>query len=262
MSTSSPESVQVEHREWRWSVAWQQDEGATVWRLSHPAAAVRYLKVGAADRWPNAGDEAARLRWARPFLPVPQVVTTGGDGATDWLLTEALPGTDATKHPLRDDPAQLVDVLAHALAHFHAAAPVATCPYDFRVPAALAHVRARVERGLVDAAVHLHPEHAHLDVDAAIEMLQRLAPDKEDVVVCHGDYCLPNVLLDGSGRVTGYLDLGELGVADRWWDVAVGAWSVTWNLGPEWEDRFYRAYGVDPDPDRIAFYRLLYDLAS
>jgi kanamycin kinase len=218
--------------------------------------------VGAVDRWPNAADEAARLRWAHAFLPVPEVVTTGSQGATDWLLTEALAGIDATRHTLRADPAQLVDVLARALADFHAAAPVDGCPYDFRVPAALAHVRARVERRLVDPAVHLHEEHAHLDLGAAIDLLDRLAPSDEDLVVCHGDYCLPNLLLDTGGAVTGYLDLGELGVADRWWDVAVGAWSVTWNLGDEWEDRFYRSYGVEPQPDRIAFYRLLYDLAS
>ena len=44
--------------------------------------------------------------------------------------------------------------------------------------------------------------------------------------------------------------------------VAVGAWSVTWNLGPGWEELFYEAYGVEPDEPRIEFYRLLYDLAS
>ncbi len=41
----------------------------------------------------------------------------------------------------------------------------------------------------------------------------------------------------------------------------MGAWSVTWNLGSGWEELFCRGYGVAPDPARIAFYRLLYDLA-
>jgi kanamycin kinase len=63
-------------------------------------------------------------------------------------------------------------------------------------------------------------------------------------------------------RVTGYVDLGELGAADRWWDVAVGAWSVGWNFGEEHEPLFYEGYGIEPDPRRIRFYRLLYDLAS
>ena len=88
------------------------------------------------------------------------------------------------------------------------------------------------------------------------------APDREDLVVCHGDYCFPNVLLDDAGFVTGYIDVGELAVADRWCDLAVAAWSVTWNAGPGWEELFFESYGVEPDPDRIRCYRLLYDLAS
>jgi kanamycin kinase len=63
-------------------------------------------------------------------------------------------------------------------------------------------------------------------------------------------------------RVTGFVDLGELGAADRWWDVAIGAWSVGWNYGEDLEPLFYEAYGVAPDPGRIRFFRLLYDLAS
>jgi kanamycin kinase len=83
----------------------------------------------------------------------------------------------------------------------------------------------------------------------------------EDLVVCHGDYCAPNALLT-EGRVTGYVDLGELGVADRWWDIAIGGWSTVWNFGAQFEPLFYASYGIEPDPERIAFYRLLYDLVS
>jgi kanamycin kinase len=69
-------------------------------------------------------------------------------------------------------------------------------------------------------------------------------------------------VLVADGRVTGFVDLGELGVADRWWDLAVGSWSVTWNFGPGWEQVFLDAYGVEWDPGRVAFFRLLYDLVS
>ena len=66
-----------------------------------------------------------------------------------------------------------------------------------------------------------HEEHAHLTPAEALAELEATAPDDEDLVVCHGDFCPPNVLLQRA-RVTGYVDLGELGAADRWWDVAVG----------------------------------------
>ena len=122
------------------------------------------------------------------------------------------------------------------------------------------HVARRVDSGDHQPG-GFHAEHAHLSPAAALAELEATAPADEDLVVCHGDFCAPNVLLQ-EGRVTGYVDLGELGVADRWWDVAVGAWSVGWNFGKELEPLFYEAYGVTPDVGRIRFYRLLYDLAS
>ena len=88
-----------------------------------------------------------------------------------------------------------------------------------------------------------------------------MRPTSEDLVVCHGDYCFPNILISG-GDAVAYVDLGELGVADRWWDLAVASWSATWNVGPGFEDAFLAAYGIEPDRQRMAYYRLLYDLVS
>ncbi|MBD3162401.1 MAG: phosphotransferase, partial [Candidatus Eisenbacteria bacterium] len=139
--------------------------------------------------------------------------------------------------------------------------PAADCPFDFRLDAALAHVRDRVEVGRVDPARHFHPEHRNLTPEQALAELQERRPSREDIVLCHGDSCLPNFLLDDHG-VTGYVDLGELALADRWWDLAVATWSLDWNLGPGWEERFLAAYGVTADRDRRDYFRLLYDLAS
>jgi kanamycin kinase len=49
-------------------------------------------------------------------------------------------------------------------------------------------------------------------------------------------------------------------VADRWADLAIASWSLGWNFGPGWEAAFYAAYGIAPDPERIAYYRLLWEL--
>lgn len=243
---------------------------STVYRLAAPNGEVRWLKVTATGAYPSAVDEAARTRWAAPHLPVPTVLDAGVEpadaredsagAALAWMLTAPLQGLEATRRKHRVDPDGLVARLAEGLRRFHGA-PADDCPFDFGVDAALAHVRRRHADGRIDADRDFHEEFAHLTVDDAVAELERLRPVEADTVVCHGDYCLPNVLLDG-GRVCGFLDLGELGVADRWWDLAVATWSVTWNLGPGYDDRFFHAYGIDPDPARIHFYRLLYDLVS
>jgi hypothetical protein len=67
-------------------------------------------------------------------------------------------------------------------------------------------------------------------------------------------------LLTGDGRCSRHVDLGELGVADRWADLAVATWSTTWNCGAGWETPLLDAYGIAPDPERTRYYRLLWDL--
>lgn len=100
---------------------------------------------------------------------------------------------------------------------------------------ALAHAQARVRAGLVDPEQDFHPEHAHLGPRDALAALQRLRPRvaAHDLVVCQGDSVCGTSWSVRPAVVSGP---GGLGVADRWWDLAVATWSLTWNLGSGWED--------------------------
>ena len=68
-------------------------------------------------------------------------------------------------------------------------------------------------------------------------------------------------LLTPDGSYAAHVDLDSLGVADAWADLAVAAWSTVWNYGHGYEDEVYAGYGVTADPERIAYYRLLWDLS-
>jgi aminoglycoside phosphotransferase len=231
------------------------------WRASANGVGEVFLKAAPFGLHPSLAGEADRCRWLTARgAPVPEVVDHGDDGQVEWLVTRALPGLDATTPQHLDDPERTVPLLAEALRAFHELDPVG-CPFDYRVPVALDHAEGRVRRGEVDPS-GFHPEHGHLTPDTALDRLRELAPGEgRDLVVTHGDYCLPNVLIDG-GRVTGLVDLGEVGLAERWRDLAVATWSLTWNLGPGHEDRFLDAYGTEWDVPRRDFYRLLFDLES
>jgi kanamycin kinase len=85
-------------------------------------------------------------------------------------------------------------------------------------------------------------------------------PRVRRLVVCHGDACAPNTLLDDDGGWAGHVDLGSLGVADRWADLSIATYSLGWNYGPGYDHLVYDAYGIDEDRDRVAYYRLLWDL--
>ncbi len=80
------------------------------------------------------------------------------------------------------------------------------------------------------------------------------------MIVCHGDACAPNTLIDDLGSCSGHVDMGSLAIADRWADLSIATWSTRWNYGPGWETVLLDAYGIDADADRTSYYRLLWDL--
>lgn len=242
---------------------WRNDLGGTTFVLTAdpdgpPEAYLKWAPRSVADAL-GLGDEADRLTWAGRWARVPRVLARGGTSAGDWLLTAALSGTSAVAPPWVRDPETAVRAVGVGLRLLHDALPVEDCPWEWSR-------RRRHDRVLAAWATGSHPR-ADLPVGPdripLSEALARLAdvPDDDVLVVCHGDACAPNTLLDDDGAFAGHVDLGRLGVADRWADLAVATWSTQWNYGPGWERPLLDAYGIEPDPVRSAYYRLLWDAA-
>ena len=205
----------------------------------------------------SLADEAARMAWAGAFTPVPRVIGQGADEAGSWLVTSALPGQSAVTPRWQADPAAAVAAIGEGLRAMHEALPVRDCPFSW-MAAWPADARRRAAQGRVDPA-GWHEEHRPLGTARALDLLADIPP-ADRLVVCHGDACAPNTLIAEDGRWSGHVDLGELGVADRWADLAVATWSAGWNYGPGWERPLLDVYGVGPDPGRTRYYRLLWDL--
>ncbi len=85
-------------------------------------------------------------------------------------------------------------------------------------------------------------------------------PPEEDLVVIHGDYCMPNVLFGEDLNFAGFIDIGRAGVADWHSDVALATRSIIRNLGKSFVEPFYERYGKQPDANRLDFYLMLDEL--
>jgi hypothetical protein len=70
---------------------------------------------------------------------------------------------------------------------------------------------------------------------------------------------LPHTIIAPDGSPAGHVDVGSLGVADRPADLAVASMNLDYNYGPGWETEFFMAYGIEPDEERMAFYRFLWE---
>ncbi|EBA7243039.1 TPA: phosphotransferase, partial [Escherichia coli] len=102
-----------------------------------------------------------------------------------------------------------------------------------------------------------------LDLLARVEreLPVRLDQERTDMVVCHGDPCMPNFMVDPKTlQCTGLIDLGRLGTADRYADLAlmIANAEENWAAPDEAERAFavlFNVLGIEaPDRERLAFY--------
>jgi kanamycin kinase len=199
----------------------------------------RFAKWAPAGSGLDLAAEVVRLRWAVAFTPVPQVIDHGSDREGTWTLLTGLPGDNAVSDRWKRHPEIAVRATGQGLRALHDRLPVDRCPFSWSVSDRL-------------GAAGVTPRHLPAGLGEP--------PPIDKLVVCHGDPCVPNTMIDSDGKWSGHVDLSVLGTADRWADIAVATWSTEWNYGPGWEPTFLDAYGVEADTARTAFYRDLWDL--
>jgi aminoglycoside phosphotransferase len=153
-----------------------------------------------------------------------------------------------------------VRTLAAGLRQIHAL-DWRSCPFDERTAAKLATAQRRFAAGLVDEE-DMDAFTKEVGPERLLRWLSEHSPETEDLVFTHGDYCLPNVLLNAeSMHVSGYIDWGRAGVADRYQDLALAARSLTYNFGEQWMPLLWEAYGLDTvHVEKIEYFTLLDEL--
>lgn len=243
-----------------WTPVANGESGAVT--LRHVTAS-RFAKVVPIADASALEAERDRTAWlADSQLPGTRVLDwrTSDDGAC--LVTTAVAGLSAD----RLEPAELERAwpsITDTLASLHGI-PADTCAYSRTLEEMMAMARATVAEDRVHR--EFLPEHL-LDTppQEILDSLERDLPlrrgqEKADAVVCHGDFCLPNMLIDPeASTVAGLIDLGRLGRADPYADIAL----LLANARETWDDEaaarradddFAARYGVTLDPERLDFY--------
>lgn len=171
------------------------------------------------------------------------------------------------------NPQQLVHLLAEGLKLLWSV-DIKECPVQSGLDQKLRLAELAVCQGLCsteDAEEDTYGEGGFENPKELLAWLKKNRPE-EDPVFSHGDYCLPNLFLK-EGKVSGYIDLGRSGIADRYQDIALCYRSLKHNysgryggkvytqLNPDFRpESLFEELGIEPDWEKIRYYILLDEL--
>ena len=164
-------------------------------------------------------------------------------GEGDLLLTARVMGEDCTHEKYKNEPKRLCDLLAEQLRLLHEV-DFSDCPVKDRVSEYIARAEKNYKDDNYDKE-HFLDSFGYSSGEEAFRALESGKHILKNDVLLHGDYCMPNIMLD-DWRFSGFIDVDSAGVGDRHIDLFWGVWSLQFNLGTnEFASRFLDAYGRD-----------------
>lgn len=216
-----------------------------------------YLKIKAKKYYETLLEEKKIYEWLSQYIPVPKVYYYHESNLYEYLLVSEVIGKDSFL--CIENIEDTIKVLADSLTIFHRI-PIKDCPFDNSISNKLSKAKKNVINNLVDEN----------DFDANIlgksakdvfDMCVLRQPKNEDLVVTHGDYCLPNIIIN-ENKLSGFIDIGRAGIADRYQDLSLCYRSIIYNFKEKkYAERFLKYYTSDEiDYDKISYYILLDEL--
>jgi len=218
-----------------------------------------YLKTQSATAPYSFAHEAEILQWLQGKLPVPEVLEYTCCREHEYLVLSEISGQNCIDAMESLEYSQIVFLLATGLRAIHAV-DISACPFDERIDEKLKKARYNVEHNLVDEDDFDAERRGIMTSSEVLQLLESSRPPENNLVFTHGDYCLPNVIIQ-DGEINGFIDLGRAGIGDRYNDLAIVSRSIRDNLGTQYERLFFEYYGIERvDEGKTAYYRLMDEL--
>lgn len=225
------------------------------------------LKVGEDNS--ESENEYMIMEWLRDKLPVPKVLARERAEGKSWLLMTRVQGKMACDEEYMKNPGYLTELLSGALKLLWQT-DVTDCPCKWNIDRKLEMAKYRVWHDMVDTDNVQPDTYGEEGFASPKELYQWLADNKpeEEPVLSHGDFTLPNILFEGN-VLKGYIDIGKMGVADKWQDIALCYRSLLHNYDGKYGGKKYEGYnpgmlfeklGIEPDWEKIKYYILLDEL--
>ena len=210
----------------------------------------------------------AAMGWSEGKIPVPKILCHEVEDGISYLLMEKMEGVMSCDESLLEQPEVLTRALADGIRLLWQT-DTSGCPRNRTLPCLLEEARYNIDNGRVDLD-NVDPEtfgeNGFRDPDDLLNWLVN-HPIPSEPVLSHGDYCLPNIFVK-NGHFRGFIDVGDLGIGEKWRDIALCWRSLRDNLrgkygGQSYDfdpNRLFDALGIEPDWEKMRYHLLLDEL--
>ncbi len=214
-------------------------------------------------------NEYRMMEWLCDKLPVPKILYREVEDGINYLLMTKVEGKMCCEVEILEDPQQVAKLLAEGLKMLWSV-DVSQCPNSSGIEDVLRNAEIRVHNNLCSIEDAEPETYGEGGFDSPKELLNWLKENKptQELVFSHGDYCLPNILVT-EDNVSGFIDLGRSGIADKYQDIALCYRSLAHNCKGAYGGRVYEGFdatilfdelNIIPDWNKIKYYILLDEL--
>lgn len=210
------------------------------------------------------------MRWLEEKLPVPKVICVAKENGMNYLLMSRVKGKMSCDEYFLEHPDELCEHLATALRMLWSI-DISDCPTVRDIDCELKDAKRQVENKLYDlddAEPGTFGENGKFQTpEDLLKWLEDNKPEYEPVF-SHGDFCLPNILID-NGKISGFIDLGDAGIGDKWRDISLCYRSLIHNFDGTFGGKVYENFspellfeklGIGPNRKKLEYYILLDEL--
>ncbi|MDD3048407.1 MAG: aminoglycoside 3'-phosphotransferase [Bacilli bacterium] len=203
-------------------------------------------------------NEYEKLKWLSGKTKVPKIVTYLIFQNTEYLITESLNGEMVCSDYYLKNPDQGIPIIVESFNELYSI-NISTCPFNVSLNYKLSLAKSNIDNGLIN--IDDVSSQALQKYGSLIGIYNYLYDNKYEEELCfsHGDLSLPNIFAE-NGKFSGFIDVGDCGIADKWFDIALVTRSIIRNYGEEFLETFYEGINVIPDKHKIDYYLLLMEL--
>lgn len=204
--------------------------------------------------------EKDMMLWLEGKLPVPEVLYfEQHEGWNNLLMSEVNGVMCSEEYETEQNPEKIIELYAECIRLFQSI-DISDCPFNNNIDSRLAELDYLMNNNLADVDCENWEEDTLFKDPRELYDFLKMKKPKEELVFSHGDLGDSNILVK-NGRISGFIDLGRSGKADKWYDIAFCVRSIREDIGEEkYVKLFFDLLGIEPDWEKINYYILLDEL--